>query len=677
MKSENATVLNQRYLLTSILGKGGQATVYSAKDQFLNVERAIKVLSPQGMQEQVSRERFQVEAQAMAKVEHPGIVKIYDVVQSNDHFFIVMELIKGGTLWDWVKKYGKMPERMAAEAILKVVDALIAVHRSGIIHRDVKPHNMLLNEEGAVKITDFGIARGDKSFTQTGLVFGTFGYMAPEQIENSKDVTTRSDIFSVGACLYALCKGKSPKTISLIHHKPSLLEGFSEEMKRIILKATQEEPTERYNTAVEMHRELSSLLEHLPEIPDDVCLLTEHARTVSMEHKRPVAQQNLKTIKKVSNATFLHETVLSTTQMTSVPTLIEAVSPQTSTNKWRIGSLIFAVLVIVLASVWWSEIMSPDRNSVIEQTPEVTEKSTLQTAKVCLSWAQILAKQQRSDGGFSGILQVDSSPWDTGQQLTALKFSERCGFSAPMVEKKAIARLKQWFTGEDPNYRIYDFAWPLIYLSHKDATVAQLAAESLMNFRLENGAYKGHVDDTVANIYATVLAAWALGQKSENKPLLSTTVQYLQQLSFVDLPVALDEQLWWVLHDIGTRFPDLKPTTEHTLGVAQRIVERCDIAQETCSVLAWPDGKINLRQVDKDAALLELQGAPWIVAAASALRNASLPKDTLDKVNIVFNWAVESRLQASPYVSSAPGYKLSENLLTISLIVDGVVEQQE
>lgn len=674
MNNKDATILNQRYLLTSILGKGGQATVYRAQDQLLHVERAIKVLSQEGMKDKSSRDRFHVEAQAMAKVEHSGVVKIYDIVESNQHFFIVMELLKGGTLWHWVKEHGKMPERMVCQAMLKVVESLIAVHDGGIIHRDVKPHNMLLNEAGEIKLTDFGIARGDKSFTQTGLVIGTFGYMAPEQIENSKNVTKRSDIFSIGACLYALCRGKSPKTISLVHHKPSLLDGFSAGMKEIILKATQYEPTERYETVREIYQAIEKTLQTLPEIPTETCSLMEHAKNMAREPQKPVEQKELPTVQQLADATFLPETVLSTTKIVPAKSMINYSS--TSRSKF-VGFSVFLLVVAIIAGLWW-----PGSSTESNTTPETesqysTKIGAMQAAKVCLSWAKTLAERQKPDGGFSGIMQVDAAPWDTGQQLTALMYAEKCGFSNPAAERKAIERLKQWFSSKSFDSRLYDSSWALVYLSHKDSEVAQMAAANLEQFRLENGSYKGHIEDTAANVYATVLAAWALSQKAENKDMLHDTVQYLQDIVFTDLPVALDEQLWWVLNDIGTRFPELKPSSEHTLGMANRIIERCQIVNGSCSILTWPDGKINLRQPDKDASIVELQGAPWVVAAAYSLTKLALPQDILEKVNMVFTWSVESRLQAAPHVSTAPGYKLSENLLTLALVIDDAAQRQQ
>ena len=138
-------VLVNRYRLLSVLGKGGQATVFHGEDLSLKVGRAIKLLHPEQLFQTEARKRFELEAQTMAKIEHPNIVRLFDIVATEEHLFIVMEYVAGGNLWQWIKSNGKMPERMACEILLPIVAAVHTLHQNGIIHRDIKPSNILID----------------------------------------------------------------------------------------------------------------------------------------------------------------------------------------------------------------------------------------------------------------------------------------------------------------------------------------------------------------------------------------------------------------------------------------------------------------------------------------------------------------------------------------------------
>lgn len=224
--SATKSLLHNRYELRTILGKGGQATVYRAFDRTLNVERAIKLLSKELMRNNDARARFEAEAQAMAKIKHPSIVQLYDIVSTEDFLFLVMDIVDGGNTWNWIRSYGKMPEKMVCRSMLDIIAAVGSLHEAGIIHRDIKPSNLLINNQGKLLITDFGIARfhrPEAQQTQTGIVMGTYGYMAPEQLASARLVTPQSDVFSLGVTIYALCTSNVPKDLFMVQHKPSLL----------------------------------------------------------------------------------------------------------------------------------------------------------------------------------------------------------------------------------------------------------------------------------------------------------------------------------------------------------------------------------------------------------------------------------------------------------------------
>ena len=172
-----------RYQLLEVIGAGGMATVYRAWDERLQVTRAVKILSPQLYRNTTIRHRFETEARTMARLYHTHIVGVHDVGVDGERVYIVMELVAGGSLMDHVSANGPMPVKMATEALLSLMHALKAAHASGVVHRDIKPHNIMVDHNGVLKVGDFGIAHvadENMSMTKTGSVMGTWGYMAPE-----------------------------------------------------------------------------------------------------------------------------------------------------------------------------------------------------------------------------------------------------------------------------------------------------------------------------------------------------------------------------------------------------------------------------------------------------------------------------------------------------------------
>ena len=672
MTSESTTVLNQRYVLTAVLGKGGQATVYQATDRMLNVERAIKVLSPQLMHDKLSRDRFRAEAQSMAKIDHKGIVKIYDIVDTEEHFFIVMELLNGGTLWQWIGQHGAMPEKMACMAIANVVEALTSVHRQGIIHRDIKPQNMLLNQDGDIKLTDFGIARGDSSFTQTGSAIGTFGYMAPEQIENSKYVTSQSDIYSLGACLYALCIGKSPKDLVLVHHKEELLTGFSSQMRDIILKATQYQPTDRYATPFDMRKDLQAALQTLPDIPVGTHSLSVHANFQIQRERKPVTDRELRSFQPTLGETIPNDTFAvkkTVTDSGSATTIVELPA-----KKLNVRIIVGLAMLLLASFIFWPRQESQNAEPPISQLAQVNNQEVGPVKDICLSWAEKLASRQKDDGGFPGSTHFDSGPWDTSQQMTALMYASRCGFSTEGVDSAAKKWMKKWMQSETFPAHIYELCWALVYLANKDPELQSVAEQALQSFRLDDGTYRANKADKTASVYATVMAAWALSQSAKNEEVLVDTVRYLRKVSFTDLSVALDEQVWWVLHHIGETIPGFRPTAHHNISFARRIIERCKPveASSACEISKWPNAAIPLRQNQEDPGIVVLQGDPWIMVASHFLAKQSLPEKERKLVQLIADWSLQKQTQDASYIKTTHGYELSENLLALSLIVESL-----
>ena len=273
MSAEVAPPLSEgRYRLVGVLGEGGMSTVYSALDQRLGVHRAVKVLSPALSHHASIRKRFDAEARTTARLVHPNIVNVHDVGLDNGRAFIVLELMTGGSLMGRLESLGPLPPRMAAEVICALMAALQYAHERGVIHRDVKPHNLLVDGDGVPKLTDFGIARlltSDHGLTRTGAAIGTPAYMAPEQRGNASQVDARADVFGAGASLYTLLTGKEPFDIYAVELQSRLFAGIPESLAEIIRVATTYDPAGRYPTANAMLAALRAVIDDLPETPAD------------------------------------------------------------------------------------------------------------------------------------------------------------------------------------------------------------------------------------------------------------------------------------------------------------------------------------------------------------------------------------------------------------------------
>jgi serine/threonine protein kinase len=259
---------NGRYKLEEPLGMGGMATVYRAMDGALQVERAIKILSKELVTHQKLRTRFITEARTMARLRHPNVVTVYDVSIDEARPFIVMEMIEGGSLADLIQLRGRLAVKRACELMIGALKGVQAAHDQGVVHRDLKPDNILLTLEGVPKVTDFGIAHVEDlgmALTRTGTVMGTLAYMSPEQRTSARDADARSDVFAMGATLYVAVTGKEPFDIFATNVQDELLGGIPVEVGDIIRKACQYRADDRFASATEMAEALSAVSETLPD----------------------------------------------------------------------------------------------------------------------------------------------------------------------------------------------------------------------------------------------------------------------------------------------------------------------------------------------------------------------------------------------------------------------------
>jgi serine/threonine-protein kinase len=269
-------VLSGRYRVLRKIGGGGMADVYLCEDLTLGRRVALKVLLSRFLDDPNFVERFRREAKAAAGLNHANLVSIYDWGEVDGTYFIVMEYVEGETLKDLVRRRGRLSGSEAVRISLQLLAALEFAHRTGIVHRDVKPQNVMLDRDGNAKVTDFGIARaGDSGMTEAGSILGTAQYLAPEQAKGQR-VDERSDLYSVGIVLYEMLtgavpfKGDSAVTVALKHvnemaaEPAQLVPGMPYALNQIVLKAIAKDPEQRYQTAEQFARDLRSAQEGGP-----------------------------------------------------------------------------------------------------------------------------------------------------------------------------------------------------------------------------------------------------------------------------------------------------------------------------------------------------------------------------------------------------------------------------
>lgn len=339
--------LSDRYELGEILGFGGMSEVHLARDLRLHRDVAIKVLRADLARDPSFYLRFRREAQNAAALNHPAIVAVYDTGEAETATgplpYIVMEYVDGVTLRDIVHTEGPMPSKRAIEVIADACQALNFSHQHGIIHRDVKPANIMISKAGAVKVMDFGIARAladANSVTQTAAVIGTAQYLSPEQARGEK-VDARSDVYSLGCVLYEILTGEppftgdSPVAVAYQHVRedpvpPSQRHNdISPELDAVVLKALAKNPDNRYQSAAEMRADLVRV--HSGESPEAPKVLTDAERTSFLS--APTSQHRTEPIDPVGRPQ---------------PDYVDKEERGGSVGRWLIAVAVLAVLTVVV-----------------------------------------------------------------------------------------------------------------------------------------------------------------------------------------------------------------------------------------------------------------------------------------------------------------------------------------
>ncbi len=254
---EKGNFINNRYEIIGRVGAGGMSDVYKAKDHKLNRNVAIKVLKKEYSKDKNFVSKFRVEAQSAASLIHPNIVNVYDVGEDDGLYYIVMELIEGITLKHYIEKKGKLSYRETISIAIQIANGIECAHNNQIVHRDIKPQNIMISREGKVKVTDFGIARAASANTINGNAMGSVHYISPEQA-GGKYVDEKSDIYSLGITMFEMLTGTVPfdgestVTIALKHiqsNVPNVKEYVDDtpvSLEKIVLKCTQNKVEKRY-----------------------------------------------------------------------------------------------------------------------------------------------------------------------------------------------------------------------------------------------------------------------------------------------------------------------------------------------------------------------------------------------------------------------------------------------
>ncbi|MDO7905244.1 Stk1 family PASTA domain-containing Ser/Thr kinase [Paenibacillus sp. JX-17] len=423
-------LLGGRYEILERIGGGGMALVYKAHDVLLNRNVAVKVLRQQFVHDEEFIRRFRREAQSAASLSHPNVVSIYDVGQEDEIHYIVMECVEGQNLNEIIKERAPLQVDEAVRIAMQICDALEHAHHHQIIHRDIKPHNILIGRNGRVKVTDFGIARAVTSttITQTGSVVGSVHYFSPE---HAKGITTgeKSDLYSLGIVLYQMLTaqlpflGESPISVALKH----LQEPFEEprrvnplipqSVENIILKSMRKNPQERYQSAEEMLMDLETCL--LPERRDEPKIDFSEEDDADQTRVIPAIKPE------PQGAAFRGNEQENPSEPDAA---VGAASPgQRKSNKKR-NTIIITVILLILAAMgglaWYvSQAFEVDDVKVPKVIGMTEDQARMELGRYNLTVGEPVLKQYKEGVPAGVVFDQDKEPDSTVKEGTIVKLS--------------------------------------------------------------------------------------------------------------------------------------------------------------------------------------------------------------------------------------------------------------
>jgi len=395
MSDNSRTIVNDRYEIGKRIGRGGMAEIFQARDILLDRPVAMKVLFPEFATDPAFVERFRREAQAAANLNHPNIVAVYDWGKVNNTYYIAMEYVNGRTLADILKQSGTLTPMQVCDVMSEVASALISAHQNGVIHRDIKPGNILVSTSGQVKVADFGIARAlgagvEQGLTQTGAVMGTATYFSPEQAQGVS-TDQRSDIYSLGVVMYEMLSGVAPFTgenaVAIAYkqvHEHAMpldqrLTSVPPEVAAIVAKCMEKSPDDRYSSAEEVRDELRRFVEGMPVLAVSAKKETERATQVL-----PQTDINSTTVISAQDAAteLLPKTSSTTTKQTNYPPYDDK-SPQ-RTAVFVFGAL-FAAIILLAGGLFLYQTLTRNSANASITVPDVRNLTVKQASEQLLA----------------------------------------------------------------------------------------------------------------------------------------------------------------------------------------------------------------------------------------------------------------------------------------------------
>jgi len=494
MSDQGPTVFNDRYELHRKLARGGMSDVYLARDLLLDRPVAVKVLFPEYAKDPTFVERFRREAQAAANLNHPNIVAIYDWGQQSGTYFIVMEYVEGRSLSEIIRTDGPLHPRRSAEITADVAAALGFAHRNGVVHRDVKPGNIIISPTGQVKVADFGIAQAitggtqQSNLTQAGAVMGTATYFSPEQAQG-KTVDPRSDLYSLGCVLFEMLtsrppfSGDSPVAIAMQHvQQAAPLPSASgvdvpPALEAIDVQLLAKDPAQRFASAEDLRADLRNYLEGLPV--SAVRSAAALAAGLAVATRPDTATQAVPTVAPAP--------VVAPSPAAAAPAAVAA-APQSNRSTRFLWVLLALLLVLAVGLFFWGTQLNRTANEqvAVNKVTELTEQAA--TDSLTGQGFQVTSKAEANADYDAGIVFAQTpgagQKADKGSTVIITVSSGAGEIDVPDVTKKTRAAAQSLLETKGFVVQAVPQADPTV---DKDIVISQTPA----------GGQKAHKGDTV------------------------------------------------------------------------------------------------------------------------------------------------------------------------------------